>query len=377
MDSTNITRGNTVHPIRRVNDKPLEKVSKYQPLFEVTRGQIVESVHFGAVSVVDSAGSLIAEFGDPDLVTYLRSTAKPLQAISFITDGGFEKYNLTLPEIALMCGSHAGTDAHMDVLKSLQSKVGVVEADLLCGTHPIRHKPTREAMQARGEEPTPNRHNCSGKHTGMIAYARLLGITGDKTHLQYITPEHPVQKAILNGIGEMCDVSPEVIIIGIDGCSAPNFALPLRNAALAFARLCEPNDTRMERVNACNLITQAMTSHPYMVGGPDSFDTSLMTAASGKIISKGGAEGYLGLGLMPGALGNGSRAMGIAIKIADGDPRGRVRPAVALEVLQQLGGTMYEELSSLDGFGPVVPIKNWRGIDVGISKPNFKLNWHT
>jgi L-asparaginase II len=349
MDSTNITRGNITHPIRRVNKKPLVKESKFQPVFEITRGQTIESVHFGAISVVDSIGSLIAEFGDPDSVAYLRSTSKPLQAISFLEHGGCKKFNLTIREIALICGSHAGTDAHMGALKSLQSKVGVVEADLLCGTHPIRHKPTWEAMQARGEEPTPNRHNCSGKHTGMLAYARLLGIPGDKTHLPYINPEHPVQKNILNEIAALCDLSPAEIKIGIDGCSVPNFALPLRNAALAFARLCEPVDMRKERADACHLITEAMTAHPYMVGGPDSFDTSLMTAGS----------------------------MGIAIKIADGDARGRVRPAVALEVLRRLGGITNEELSSLDGFGPIVPIKNWRGIDVGMSKPNFKLIWHT
>lgn len=377
MDSTNITHGIIAHPIRWVNEKSLVKGSKYQPVLEITRGQTVESVHFGAISIVDSKGSLIAEFGDPDSVTYLRSTSKPLQVVSFLEHGGLEKFNLTLREIALICGSHAGTDEHMDVLESLQSKVGVAEADLLCGTHPIRHKPTREAMQARGEEPTQNRHNCSGKHTGMLAYARLLGIPGANTQLPYINPEHPVQRNILSAIAAMCELSPVDIKIGVDGCSAPNFAMPLRNAALAFARLCEPVDMIKERADACYLITEAMTAHPYMVGGPDSFDTSLMTAASGRIISKGGAEGYLGLGLMPGALGSGSRGIGIAIKIADGDPRGRARPPVALEILRQLGVMTAEELISLAGFGPVVQINNWRGIEVGTSRPNFKLFWHT
>lgn len=377
MDSTNITRGDIVHPTQLVNETPLIKEFSFQPLFEITRGQIVESVHFGAISVVDCRGNLIAACGDPDSVTFLRSTAKPLQALPFLESGGHEKFDLTLREIALICGSHAGTDVHMDVLRSLQSKVGVVEADLLCGTHPIHHKPTKEAMQARGEEPTPNRHNCSGKHTGMLAYARILGMHGENIKGTYINLEHLVQKNILNVIAEMCEISIADIKIGIDGCSVPNFALPLRNTALAFARLCEPVGMSRERTAACQMITNAMLTHPDMIGGPDSFDTSLMIETSGKIISKGGAEAFLGLGLMPDALSKGSPGIGIVIKIADGDLRGRAKPAVALEVLRQLGGVTDRELSSLDRFGPVLPVKNWRGIEVGVSRPNFKLIRYT
>lgn len=347
--------------------------SSYLPVFELTRGEVVESVHFGAISVVDRTGSIIASYGDPNTVTYLRSTAKPLQAIPFLEHGGLEQFGLTLREVALICASHVGTDEHMTVLRSLQSKVDVDESELLCGTHPIRHKPTRETMRARGEEPTPNRHNCSGKHTGMLAYRNLLKLSGVHSQLPYVSVEHPVQKDILKAVAEMCDLTPEEIKIGIDGCSAPNFAVPLYSAALAFARLCDPSGLEEKRAAACRTITEAMTFHPDMIGGPGSFDTCLMDTASGRIISKGGAEAYLGLGLMPGAIGIDSPSLGITLKISDGDLRGRAKPAIALEVLRQLNVINSKELELLGEFGPTGIVKNWRDVEIGVSRPNFKL----
>lgn len=346
---------------------------QYLPVFELTRGQIVESVHFGAIAVVDRSGNLFASYGNVDIVTFLRSSSKPLQAIPFLMHGGRERFDLSPREIALICASHTGTDEHMAVLQSLQYKVGVGEEELLCGIHPIRDKSTKEAMQARGEDPTPNRHNCSGKHTGMLAFARLLGISGEKTNSPYTSPDHPVQRDILNAVAEMGKLSPDQIEIGIDGCSVPNFAMPLRNAALAFARLCDPSDLSEEYANACRLITSAMTTHPDMVAGPNTFDTKLMSVTSGRIISKGGAEGYLSMGLMPAVLGSNSPALGIALKISDGDLTGRARLAVGLEVLRQLGAITNDELNEMNEFGPVCPQQNWTKINVGEARPNFKL----
>jgi L-asparaginase II len=373
MDYTNTIRDDTDRMMQAANESPFVKPSQYLPVYGLTRGQIVESIHYGAIAVVDPAGSLIASYGDVDAVTYLRSSAKPLQAIPFLMHEGRERFDLTLREIALICASHAGTDEHIAVLQSLQSKVGVIEADLLCGIHPIRDKTTKQAMQARGEEPTPNRHNCSGKHTGMLAYAKMLGNSGDGTDLRYTSPDHPVQRNILNAVAEMGGIPPEQIVIGIDGCSVPNFAMPLRSAALAFARLCNPFDLSKAFSDACQTITAAMIAHPDMVGGPDSFDTQLMVATEGRIISKGGAEGYLAMGIMPGVLGIGSPALGIALKISDGDLHGRARFAVGLEVLRQLGGITGEELMLLAEFGPIYPLQNWAKVVVGEARPSFTL----
>lgn len=355
----------------------------YLPIFQLTRGPVVESVHYGAIAVVDSAGKLVASHGDVEVVTYLRSSSKPFQALPFIENGGPEAYGLTTPEVAILCASHSGTDEHLAVVRSVQTKTGVQETELMCGVHPPYHPETAEAMKARGEQPTPNRHNCSGKHTGMLAYARLLDFPPDPDGLPYIDPDHPVQHMILQAFAEMCDLEPDEVAVGIDGCSAPNYAVPLRSAALAFARLCDPRGLPEKRAAACRKIARAMTTHPDMIGGPDNFDTLLMQALPARVLVKGGAEGYQALGILPGALGAGSPGLGIAFKISDGDlkghnrpvgdPRGRIRPPVALEILRQLGAISAAELQQLADYGPVFPVDNWRKVVVGQGSPCFTL----
>jgi L-asparaginase II len=269
----------------------------------------------------------------------------------------------------LLCASHSGTDEHVATVQSIQSKTGVLESDLMCGVHPPGDERTLELLRQRGEQPTPNRHNCSGKHTGMVAFARLSELPyGD-----YVNFDHPIQKIILQAVAEMSGLLPEDISLGIDGCSAPNFGMPLYNAALAYARLCDPHDQTPARAEACRVITAAMTAHPEMIGGPGRFDTRLMEVAQGRIVAKGGAEGYQGIGLLPGTLGDGSPGVGIAMKIADGDIRGRARPAVALEVLRLLGALSDSQLQELSDFGPVIPIRNWRRLLVGVARPEFEL----
>jgi L-asparaginase II len=359
-------------------------VRSYQPIFQLTRGSIVESVHFGAIAVVDPLGTLAAWYGDPQLVTFTRSSAKPLQALPFLENGGMSFYGLTLQEVALLCASHSGTDEQVAVVKSIQAKTGVREEDLMCGVHTVYDRVTAEAMRERGEAPTPNRHNCSGKHTGMLAYSRMLGYHDDQNELVYIDPNHPVQLKILSTLAEMCDLLPEQIQVGIDGCSAPNFALPLRNTALAFARICQPDGLPEKRADTCRLISKAMLAYPDMIGGLDNFDTDLMQVAEGRVICKGGAEGFQAFGIMPGAIKPGSPALGVAFKISDGDlkghnrpagdPRGHVRPAVTLEILRQLGVFDARDIEKLADFGPEFPIENWRRLKVGWASPCFKLN---
>lgn len=350
----------------------------YAPIFELTRGDTVESIHCGAVAVVDVHGNLLASFGDPNAVTFLRSTAKPFQALPFITHGGKEYFGLTDKEVALICASHSGTDEHVAVVKSIQEKAGVSESDLLCGVHPPMDQETAKAMQARGEEPTPNRHNCSGKHTGMLSFVRMKEQQGETMPpgLDYIDPSHPIQVEIRRTFAEMCGLPVNEVHLGTDGCSAPNFAVPLRNAAYAYARLSDPVNGSVsppEKARACRTITNAMMTNPDMVGGPGRFDTRLMTITGGSLVSKGGAEGYQGIGIMPGVLGKDSPGIGIALKISDGDARRKVVPAVALEVLRQLGVLSEEELGALSDFGPSFPVENWRKLKVGEAYPVFTL----
>ena len=353
--------------------------SSCKPVFELTRGDIVECIHHGAVAVVDAYGTLVAWYGDPDTVAFLRSTAKPFQALPFFEHGGQALYHLTQAESAIICASHSGTDQQVAVVQSLQAKTGVSEAELLCGIQEPSHKPTADALREREEQLTSNRHNCSGKHTAMLAYIRAKRRAGNQlpADLEYINPAHPIQLEIIQTFAEMCRLPVEQVEVGIDGCSAPNFAVPLRNAALGYARLCDPEAGQVlppERAAACRRIASAMMECPDMVGGPGRFDTRLMEICRGRMLSKGGAEGYQGVGLMPGALGPGSPAMGIALKIADGDARNKARAAVTLEVLRQLGALSAAELEALSDFGPHFPLLNWRKILVGKAYPVVELS---
>jgi L-asparaginase II len=351
----------------------------FTPVLEITRGPLVESVHHGAAAVVDSSGRLLAWLGNPQLVTYMRSSAKPLQALPFIERGGDQAFHLTSKELAIICSSHDGTDEQVEVVRGIQTKVGIQEDDLLCGVHLPYHAPTQAAMLQRGEESTQNRNNCSGKHTGMLAFARMQGLPIS----DYVNPEHPIQKAILEAVAEMCSLPVAQVQVGTDGCSAPNFALPLYNAALGFARLCDPRGLSTERSAACRRVTAAMMANPTMIGGAGRFDTCLMEACEGRLVAKVGAEGFLSIGLLAGALGAGSPGIGIALKIADGDisirkvngdSYNRARPAVALELLRQMGYISPKELEGLAlDFGPTKPVINLRKLVVGVARPIFTL----
>ena len=348
------------------------KQDPYQVMVEITRGPLVESIHFGALAIVDVQGRVLASRGDPELTANLRSSAKPFQALPLIERGGPEHFGMSEREIALICASHMGTDEHVRVLQGLQTKIGVQESDLLCGIHAPTHAPTEIVMRERGEKATSNRHNCSGKHTGMLAHAVLRKLPIE----DYLNNQHEIQKTILQTFAEMTDMNPSDVIVGIDGCSAPTFAVPLRNAALGFARLAGPDaavDKLGEtRAKALGRIARAMMSNPDMVAGPGGFDTVLMEVGAGKIVCKGGAEGYLAIGLLPGAMGEGSPAVGITLKISDGDAAGRARPVVAIEVLRRLGAINESQAAALAAF-TARPIYNWRRLEVGEIRPAFTL----
>jgi L-asparaginase II len=348
----------------------------YVPLVEVTRGPAVESVHYGAAAVVDPSGRLLASVGSPDAVSFLRSSSKPFQALPFVESGGAERFGLDDREVAVLCSSHSGTDEHAAVIAGIQAKAGLSEGMLQCGVHPPLDRQTRQQLIRRGEEPSPLRHNCSGKHTGMLAFAIMNGWTLE----DYLDPGHPVQQAALKAFSDMCGVPVERIPLAVDGCSAPVFAAPLRNAALAFARLADPSALAPARLVACRRIFSAMSAHPFLVAGPGRFDTALMQAGRGRIVSKMGAEGYACVGLLSGQLGEDSPALGIAVKISDGDhrfrdsdPEDRARPAVMVEILRQLGALDNVQLEELSGFASQV-VRNWRQLEVGRLRPAFRLD---
>ena len=349
-----------------------------QPLFEVTRGRIVESVHYGSIAVVDANGKLLSSYGDPQAVTFLRSSAKPFQALPFVERGGVEHFGFTPRELSLGCASHNGSALHVQTVQTMQKKVGIEESHLQCGTHMPDDVDEFKSMIVNDRKPTPNYNNCSGKHTTMLAHAKMRGLPLEN----YLELNHPIQQDILATFAEMCLFPVSEVELGTDGCSAPNFAVPLFNAALGMARICDPRELSSARADACRKITSAMSAYPEMVSGYGEFDEQLMRVGEGRIVCKRGAEGYQIVGVMPGVISADSPGVGIAFKVSDGDAShksdalessNRVRPAVTIEILRQLGAISSKQEQALAGFGPVKSIQNHRGIVTGQTRPVFEL----
>ena len=351
-------------------------MNSVQPILELTRGSIVEATHFGSIAVVDSNGKLLHSYGDPDTVAFLRSSAKPFQALPFVEQGGVEHYNYTQAELALSCASHETAQSHLDTVQGMQQKIGIEENKLQCGPHLPGDAEKLKEVIIHDIHPTANFNNCSGKQTSMLAFAKMRGLPLEN----YLALDHPIQKDILKTFSEMCGIEMDKVGLGIDGCSAPNFAVPLVNAALGMARICDPRDLSEARATACKKITDAMTMHSEMVSNYGEFDCELMKIGAGKIVTKRGAEGFQIIGLMPGVYGK--NGVGIAFKVTDGDKSSmsdkletsaRVRPSVTLEILKQLKVLNEAQLQSLAKFGPVKILKNYAGLVTGKSQPVFQL----
>lgn len=321
------------------------------------RGGIVESLSRAYCCIVKSTGELILSIGNAEQVSFLRSSAKPLQALSVITSGAADKFGFSAREISLMSGSHGGEDIHVETVRSILAKIGLNESALQCGAHPPLAQHAREVLQERHIEPQPVHHNCSGKHSGMLATAVHLGIDSGN----YLSRTSKVQEIILKNIAEIADIDAGKIRMGIDGCTAPVHALPMRNAALAFARLVDPDYLPVELADAARKVTKSMRECPEMVAATkDRICTELIRGGrKTELIAKGGAEGYYAAAWIDQFSGKG---MGLALKIEDGSQRGR--DPLVISLLQK-AGALDEELP--DNLKPLAEteIKNHRGIVVG------------
>jgi L-asparaginase II len=328
-----------------------------EPVVEVLRDSLVESKHRIHVAVVDADGRLRASGGDPDLVTYFRSAAKPFQALPLVADGAMDRFGITLEELALCCGSHSGEPRHVEAAAAILRKIGLDGEALACGPHPPLHAPTRRDLAETGLEPGRLHNNCSGKHAGMMALARVHGWDPDG----YQRPDHPVQGRILAEISRWLDVPYEAIALGTDGCGVVCFGLPLRQMAFAYARLARAarNGEREP-----TYVVGAMTSYPEMVAGEGRLCTDLMVQTVGRLFAKVGAEGMFCVGV-PGA------ELGIALKIEDGSSR-PLAPAV-LACLRQLELIAEEDLGALHAHA-YPELRNTRGEVVGQLRPSIELD---
>lgn len=330
----------------------------HAPLTEVLRGDTVESVHSGSVAVVDLDGRILFGAGDPDFVTFTRSSLKPLQALPFVRAGGLERYRFSTAETALLCASHSGEPRHVDAVAGMLERAGNGPADLQCGSHAPGH------YEVHGQVPppppySPLAHNCSGKHAGMLAHCVMCGYGRH----DYLECAHPLQQEIRAAVSRMTGVPEASLASGVDGCSAPNYAVPLSRLALAFARLASP-DGDAEYGDAPARLAQAMTEHPEMVSGDGRSDLALTQAGRGDWVCKIGAEAVQAIGVR-------SRGIGIAVKVGDGTRRGLL-PAV-VSVLDSLGLVDAQARAHLAPLA-APQVRNYRGTVTGRLRPALVLD---
>lgn len=332
-------------------------------LAKVIRGETLESVHRGHLYIVDGAGREIVNIGNAETICFIRSSAKPFQAIPFLTSGAADNFGFAENEIALACASHSGEKFHTKLAAQMLEKIGLSEKDLRCGVQiPFSEKRAAEMMR-EGETPTQLHNNCSGKHAAMLAFAKH---TNADIHT-YDLLENPIQQAILETVSIFTETPKDKIPTAIDGCCAPNFALSVKVMAKSFLNLIVPPESFDENLkNACQRIVSAMLNFPELVGGSERLDTMLMEAKRGEFISKIGAEGVWLCGVLPSE--KFPHGLGISMKIEDGDDK-RARAVVSVEVLRQLGIFEAETLSEISP----LPILNRRGEAVGQVEADFKI----
>lgn len=331
-------------------------------VIHVTRGDLIESRHRVSVAVVGADGALVGASGDPDLVVYWRSTAKFFQAVPCITEGAADAFGVGEEELALACASHNGEARHVTVAHRLLGRSGAAVDDLVCGPHASLNDDVAREMRQRGEAPTREHSNCSGKHAAMIATARHAGWGS----AGYADPAHPLQQRCLMEVARWSGVDAAAIRYAADGCGVPSFALPLRALALAYARLgaAAEGDVVREAGDAASRAAQrlvaAVRAHPFLLAGTGRLDTDLIAATGGAVVAKVGAEGVYAA-TIPG------RRLGLALKVEDGATRA-LNPAL-LGLVEAVAPGL---VPGLDDYRAPA-IRNTRGVAVGRIEPRVEL----
>ena len=331
------------------------------PAVAARRGIRVESVHNVAACVADAEGTVVLKVGTVETPVFLRSSAKPFIAAAAVRAGVIERFGFGDPELAIMAASHSGEPAHVELVASMLERIGATVDDLQCGAQVPGDAIAAAALAARREAPTALHNNCSGKHAGILALAKVLGAP----FAGYLEPEHPAEQAVL----AMCErVSDDVFAgdrLAVDGCGIPVYATTLHKAALSFARFATLTGLDDDDATALACVAAAMSDQPWYVGGTGRFDTDLLRATRGRVVGKGGAEGVHCDALLDAGLG-------VALKVIDGGRRAAAPATIAiLDALRALepparaalerharppirnaAGTVVGEVSVLDGWLP-------------------------
>jgi L-asparaginase II len=326
------------------------------PLIETYRGGTRENMHFGAVAVCDTQGRVLQAAGDPHWLTFTRSTLKALQALPFMLGGGHRQLGFTSGNLAMMCASHSGEPMHVAQVQEMLDKAGLTVKALQCGCHVPYY--VENGVGPAPEHVDERHHNCSGKHSGFLAYCVVHG----QPTVNYLAPAHPLQQAIRRDVAAAAGLSPEDLKAGTDGCSAPNYAMPLSGLARAYARL-STGFADHPFGEAFAPLADAMTAHPDLVSGTGRNDLAFMRAGRGDWVTKVGAEAVQ-------VVASRSRGQAFAIKVIDGNKL--ALHAATIAVLDQLGWLDARQREELRPWRSEA-IANTKGTQVGERKPVFRL----
>ncbi len=316
------------------------------PLMEVWRGGLLECVHEGHAVICDAKG-IVAAWGNPEAVIFPRSSAKMLQALPLIETGAADARGLSQAHLALSCASHRGAHVHVDLAGRWISDLGLSESDLRCGAHEPGDIAERDRLIRSGEKPCQLHNNCSGKHSGFLTVTQHL-----KAGPEYIEIDHPLQQAIRAATEEVTEET--VSGWGVDGCSAPNFAMSVGGLARGMAKFATAREGHGAREDAMVRLSRAMAAHPHLISGEGQACTELMRAMDGRVAIKGGAEAVY-VAIVP------EKGLGIALKVVDGGYRASEAAVAAL--LARVGVLDPAHPAAVKRMAGVQ--RNWRGLETG------------
>ena len=314
---------------------------------EVWRGPIPESRHRGHAVICDAGGNIRAAWGDPERVILPRSSCKMLQALPLLESGAGA--DLTSEQLALACASHVGAAMHVGRVAQWLESMGMGEADLRCGTQVPENRTERGRLREAFEPPCQLHNNCSGKHAGFVCAACHSG----HDPKGYVTFDHPVQAEIRRVMGALTGIRHDRDNAGVDGCSIPTYAVPLRALAHGFARMASGAGLDPARASAARRIVEACMAEPFYVAGTGRTCTRLMEVAPGRIFVKTGAEGVF-CAAIP------ERGLGIAVKCDDG--AARAADSIVAGVLARFFDD--DVRPALEAIASHT-MRNWNGIAVG------------
>jgi L-asparaginase II len=311
----------------------------------------VESVHFGAAAVANAEGEVIYGWGDTSLVTFPRSSLKPIQAIALVETGAADALRLAPEYLALACASHRGEPMHTGRVAAWLDQLGLDEAALACGPDFPASQAAAASLIRAGAEPSRVFHNCSGKHCGFLSVAAQMGWPAEG----YSDPAHPTQQLYLDVFSDLLRADARALPLGVDGCTLPTPALSLADMARTMARYAAARTAARGRAAAIRRLQDAMRAHPELVSGTGEANVRIADATAGRVVMKGGAEGYLAV-FVP------DQGIGVALKIADGNSRARV--VALLAVLRELKLLSASEAAALAALAEV-PVRDSTGKAVG------------